>query len=90
MGKIPKKYTELKENGTSASEMANLLYEDGIKGKERMLIISKLFNLNFRETKEAVIIGDNLANSLEEYQEKIVPDVIEAIHMMINEDIADE
>ena len=83
---IPEKYKILKNEGNSAEAIADLLYEDGIIGIERMSIIKQLFDFDIKQTKETIIHADGLANSLDEYQRRLIPNIIQAFEIFENEE----
>lgn len=64
-------FIELKNKGYTATELAKEARKQGITGLNRMNMISFVFGYNLLETKEAIVIGDGVAKSLDEYQGQI-------------------
>lgn len=74
-----KKYQNLKQEGKTPIEVYSIAKAEGLNPLSCMRILSNVYHLSPKETKEVMVCADTGAKSLSEYQEKyILPSLKEA------------
>lgn len=64
-------YIQMKVNGFTAPQIARKARNRGIVDLARFNLISFIFDYGIHETREAIVLGDGVVNSLDEYYSKI-------------------
>jgi hypothetical protein len=69
------KYQILKEEGISPKLAYQLAGKDGLDIPTRIRMLRKVFDLSFLQAKEVSITASEKAKSLNDYQEKLLPEL---------------
>jgi hypothetical protein len=73
------KYQILKEQGISPKQAYQLAGKDGLDIPAGIRMLRKVFELSFLQAKEVSIIASGKAKSLNDYQEKLLPELEEIL-----------
>lgn len=84
------KYIEMKERGATPEEVVLETRKDGLPLPKQLDFTRKVFNLSLEETKRIYISATTRFKSLEEYQEAILEDMINASKGGTFESLMDE
>jgi hypothetical protein len=67
------KYESLREQGASPKDVYLTAKADGCDAITLLRVLRRLFALSIPQAKEVALIADHSANSLDEFQQKLVP-----------------
>jgi hypothetical protein len=73
------KYESMRDKGTGPEEVYRTAKRDGFDPIALLRLLRKVFSLSLPQAKEVTVIAEGLANSLEEYQEKLSPGLEQAL-----------
>lgn len=82
----PEKYFLMRDSGSSPQEVYIALKADEVGWIESIRILRELFQFSLPEAKEVTVIVDEGVSSLAEYQEQLIPIILEAIEITDRED----
>jgi hypothetical protein len=82
------KYESMRDKGTGPEEVYRTAKVDGFDPITLLRLLRKVFSLSLPRAKEVTVIAEGLANSLEEYQEKLSPGLEQAFANAENEQSA--
>jgi hypothetical protein len=76
------KYEHMRDSGLSPREVSSAGLRDGLEVGENWKMLRSVFGLDFPQVKEAWIQARGYAESLDEYQEGLIPEIEAALAEM--------
>jgi 2-iminoacetate synthase ThiH len=73
------KFEHLRDSGLSPKEVSSIAVKDDLDFVDNLHMLRNVFGLDLMQAKEAWIRAKGIANSLDEYQEKLIPEIEEAM-----------
>lgn len=80
-----RRYEAMRDAGADPQAVYRSAKADGLDWVTRIRLIRRLFDLSLVEAKEVGVIADGLAASLEQYQERFIEPVQEALSISVEE-----
>ena len=80
-------YERSRDAGASPKEVYLRGRADGLDEITSIRMIRKVFSLSLVQAKEVTVVADGLADSLEEFQERLIPVVEQALKEAETEDL---
>lgn len=73
------KFEQLRDSGLSPEEVSRIAFSDELDFTENLKMLGTVFSLDLIQAKELLLQITGIANTLDDYQEKLIPIIKDAM-----------